>query len=431
MLLLLNLVLNDGFVLGHWERNVQLWLVLSLRFKSANVLGLLVNRWILLKLLHVLIQVHVVVYLILGIDGLRRLMCHQIVVWLLNLNLLRLLALILIRIWLILWSINDLLLLISHNQPNLLSRLRLSWHIEHVTIGVLLVCLTCFTILDLIFLEDCEGVWKLEGRLLHLQVENTLVLSILRVVVCRLNSFDPRKSIHIVVLQVLDFRISYQSLFWLLTFLIKDTEVVPDFRLESVKWGSFDDIFKGVTIVTVLVVDNSEGGPIGCFSRVLESGFLQVFQGFFVVIEGHLASTLNVKSVSLERVQLLDIVDVFQSFVDFALLEAAPRHMKVNFIVGFICDSGSFILSHSLSEIFEVLVEHTHLDKCISLPFQSKCVRQDWVLEVTDSLLNLIGLGKYHSKLVKNLTLLVKVWWHLQNSDQSTNGMVIRLKLFI
>lgn len=75
-----------------------------------------------LLLLNVLlIQVHAVVNLILGIGGKRSLRWHQIVFLLLNLNLLRLLVLNLIQIWFVFRSIDDLLLLVSHHQPNLWS----------------------------------------------------------------------------------------------------------------------------------------------------------------------------------------------------------------------------------------------------------------------------------------------------------------------
>jgi hypothetical protein len=61
--------------------------------------------------------------------------------------------------------------------------------------------------------------------------------------------------------------------------------------------------------------------------------------------------------------------------------------------------------------------QHTNLDKGISLPLERECAGEDGVLEVADSLLNLVSLGKDHSQLVKYFTLLVEVWRHLENSD--------------
>lgn len=78
---------------------------------------------------------------------------------------------------------------------------------------------------------------------------------------------------------------------------------------------------------------------------------MQVLKGLLIVAESHLAPALDVKSVSLERIELLNLVDVFQGLVDLSLLEAAPSHVQVNLVVGLICDGGSLILSHSLGVV--------------------------------------------------------------------------------
>jgi len=73
----------------------------------------------------------------------------------------------------------------------------------------------------------------------------------------------------------LDFGISDQSLFWLFTFFIEDTKVVPYFRLQGVKRSSLDDVLKGVTVISVQVVNNSKCCPISCFSWIFKGCFLK------------------------------------------------------------------------------------------------------------------------------------------------------------
>ena len=51
--------------------------------------------------------------------------------------------------------------------------------------------------------------------------------------------------------KILDFRISDQSFFWLFTFLIKDTKVVPNLWLQGVKRSGLDDVLKSVVRMTI------------------------------------------------------------------------------------------------------------------------------------------------------------------------------------
>ena len=99
--------------------------------------------------------------------------------------------------------------------------------------------------------------------------------------------------------------------------------------------------------------------------------------------------------------------------------------MEVDLVVGLIGDGGSFVFPHSLCVILEDLIEHTHFHKGVRLSFQSERVGQDRVLEVGDGLLNLIGLSEDHAELVEHLTLLIKVRRHLEDSNQSTDGVII------
>jgi hypothetical protein len=43
----------------------------------------------------------------------------------------------------------------------------------------------------------------------------------------------------------------------------------------------------------------------------------------------------------------------------------------------------------------------------------------------------LVGLCEYDSQFVKDLTLLVKVWRHLEDRNQGRNGVIIGLKLLV
>ena len=217
----------------------------------------------------------------------------------------------------------------------------------------MLASIPSFILLKCVFLENSQGIRKFEARLLHLEVKSTLGLSI---VVGRLDGIDSGNGVFIVVVEVLDLRVSNQGLLWLLAFFVKDTEVVPDLWLEGVQRSGFYDVLERIRVVSILVVNDREGGPIGGFSWIFEGCLLQVLKGFLVVAESHLASALDVKSVSLERIELLNLVDVLQGLVDFSLLEAAPSHVQVDLVVGLVCDGGSFVLSHSLGVVLEYLV---------------------------------------------------------------------------
>ena len=52
-------------------------------------------------------------------------------------------------------------------------------------------------------------------------------------------------------------------------------------------------------------------------------------------------------------------------------------------------------------------------------------------MEVADGLLNLVCLSEDHSELVQDFALLVEVRGHFEDSDKSTDGVVIRLEFFV
>jgi hypothetical protein len=71
--------------------------------------------------------------------------------------------------------------------------------------------------------------------LLHLKVEDALILTVLRVIKWGLNGCDSLKSIFITWAEILNFGVSNESFLRLLALFIKDTEVVPNLWLECVK----------------------------------------------------------------------------------------------------------------------------------------------------------------------------------------------------
>lgn len=81
-----------------------------------------------------------------------------------------------------------------------------------------------------------------------------------------------------------------------------------------------------------------------------------------------------------------------------------------------VSNQSDLVLSDGLVEIILGLIEQTYFDQSISLSPCGEGVCQNGILEVADSLLDLVGLGKDHSKLVQDFTLLVEVGGHLQDS---------------
>lgn len=78
----------------------------------------------------------------------------------------------------------------------------------------------------------------------------------MRIVVRRLDGIDSGNSVFIVVVEVLDLRVSDQGFLWLFALFVKDTEVVPDLWLEGVQRSGFYDVLKRVRVVSILVVDD-------------------------------------------------------------------------------------------------------------------------------------------------------------------------------
>lgn len=89
--------------------------------------------------------------------------------------------------------------------------------------------------LAFVLLKDCKRVGKVKLGLFHVEVFEGVEHSHLLTVACALNGLDSLGRIFVSWTEVLNLLISDQSLFWLFAFLVKDTEIVPNFTLEGVK----------------------------------------------------------------------------------------------------------------------------------------------------------------------------------------------------
>ena len=138
---------------------------------------------------------------------------------------------------------------------------------------------------------------------------------ILVVLVGRLDEVYSDDRVLVAGLEVLHFLVGDQSFVRLLALLVKNAQVVPDFRHQGVQRCGLDDVFEAVAVIAVLVVNDGESGPIGSFAWVLEGGLLEKFERLLEVIFGHVASALDVQGVSLVWLQLLDVFGVFQGLV--------------------------------------------------------------------------------------------------------------------
>ena len=105
--------------------------------------------------------------------------------------------------------------------------------------------------------------------------------------------------------------------------------------------------------------------------------------------------------------------------------------MLVDLVVVLVTNDCGLVLSVGLDEVILLLVKKSDLDEGIALSLQSESVGQDRVLEVANGLLDLVSLGEDHSELVEDLTLLVEVRRHLQDSNQRTDGVIVRLELLV
>lgn len=254
--------------------------------------------------------------------------------------------------------------------------------------------------LAFVLLKDGKRVGKVKLWLFHVEVFEGVEHSHLLTVAGALNGLDSLGRIFVAWTEVLNLLVGDQSLFWLLAFLIKDTKIVPDLTLEGVKRGGFDDVLERVAELSIFKVNNSKGSPVSGLSWVFEGCFLKELEGLLVVSFGHVASALDIESVSQTWVQLLAFLSVLKRLIDLAHLEVAPSQMLVDLEAVLVRDQSCLVLTDSLHELLLLLKEQADFNEGVSFSLLGESIGQNGVLEVADGVLDLVGLCEDHSKLV-------------------------------
>ena len=152
--------------------------------------------------------------------------------------------------------------------------------------------------------------------------------------------------------------------------------------------------------MSVFKVDNCEGSPISGLSWVFEGCFLKELEGLLVVSFGHVASALDIESVSQTRVQLLAFLCIFKRLVNLTHLKVAPSQMLVDLEAILVRNQSCLILTDSLHELFLLFKEQADFNEGVSFSLLGESVGQNRVLEVADGVLDLVGLCEDHSKFV-------------------------------
>lgn len=106
------------------------------------------------------------------------------------------------------------------------------------------------------------------------------------------------------------FGICDQGFLRLLAFLVKDAKVVPDFTHLGVQRRRLDNILKSICVISIVVVEDGQGGPVDSFTRALESRLLEVFQSFLCVVKTHEAPPKDVVGVRVVFRLLLCLLNV-------------------------------------------------------------------------------------------------------------------------
>lgn len=99
--------------------------------------------------------------------------------------------------------------------------------------------------------------------------------------------------------------------------------------------------------------------------------------------------------------------------------------------VAFIMVERGLIRPLSLLIVSHIFVQDAYLEESVNFSLHSESVSENWILEIANGLINLVCLGKYYTKFVEDLTLLVEIRWHLKDSDKSWDSMVIGFELLV
>lgn len=88
--------------------------------------------------------------------------------------------------------------------------------------------------------------------------------------------------------------------------------------------------------------------------------------------------------------------------------------MLVNTVVLLVMGQCSFVGALRLVEVTLLFKQHANFDEGVNFALHGEVAGQDTVLEVADSLVNLVCLCKDYSKLVKHVRFLVEIRGHLE-----------------
>jgi hypothetical protein len=165
----------------------------------------------------------------------------------------------------------------------------------------------------------------------------------------------------------------------------------------GIQSSRFNDVFKGISIVASVVVEDSKSCPVDSLAWVLIGSLLEVFQGFLVVFQSHITATQDVKGVSLALVPLLSLLDVFKWLVNVSLKEVDMGEVLIDLEVSFIMVECGFIRPLSLLIVSHIFVQDAYLEESVYFSLYSKSVSEDWILEIANGLINLVCLGKYYT----------------------------------
>lgn len=177
----------------------------------------------------------------------------------------------------------------------------------------------------------------------HFQVEITSLLLELRVILLLFKLLKSVLGHFVIFLNLKDLVIGNLSLFGLVASLIKNTEVVPVFRHVWLKSGSLDNVIKSFSVISVLEIVDSNCRPVNTLSRHDLSSFLEAVKGLVWLLKHHIASTINIQSIGMILLFQVSVLQMLNSKIEVALLEAHPSQMLVDLEIVFILRKCSFI----------------------------------------------------------------------------------------
>ena len=91
--------------------------------------------------------------------------------------------------------------------------------------------------------------------------------------------------------------------------------------------------------------------------------------------------------------------------------------MLVNTVVLLVMGQCSFVGTLRLVEVTLLFEKHANFDEGVNFALHCKVARQDAVLEVADSLVDLVCFCEDYSQFVKHVRFLIEVRGHLEHGN--------------